>query len=163
MAKLEMFFDYSCPYCKIGYEILLSVMEKQPDIEVEWFPCEAHPRPEEWGYHSDLAAAGMYVARDLGADLAEYHRIMYKTATDKNFNIEDVEILKNAVADILDAEAFAAALNKGKYLDKVKENNQLTWGTYEFPAVPSFKRGDELLPAIPGVGVTKDSLAEFCD
>ena len=161
MPKLEMYFDYSCPYCKIGYEIVLELLSSHPELEMEWVPCEAHPRPEVWANHSDLLAAGMYIARDLGADLSKYHETIYQAAIVEKIDIEDIEILAKTVASITDATAFKKALNEGSYLDLVKVNNQKAWGELDFPAVPSFKYGEKLLPAIPGVGISREALEEL--
>ncbi|MDR1669694.1 MAG: DsbA family protein, partial [Oscillospiraceae bacterium] len=49
LRKLEVFFDYACPYCRRGHEDLTALLPKHPDIEVVWRPCEAHPRPEVYG------------------------------------------------------------------------------------------------------------------
>ncbi|MCL2865418.1 MAG: DsbA family protein [Lachnospiraceae bacterium] len=163
MKKLQMFFDYSCPYCLKGYGILSLVLEQHPDIEVEWMPCEAHPRPEVWDRHSDLLAAGMYVARDLGADLLAYHELIYHGACVDKVDIEEIAVLKELVKDILDAESFGKALEAGAYQEQVKQNNREAWVTHGFPAVPSFRYGVKLLPAVPMVGVTKERLEEFLE
>ena len=76
-------------------------------------------------------------------------------------SIGDIDILAKTVAPITDAVAFKKALNEGSYLDLVKVNNQKAWGELDFPAVPSFKYGEKLLPAIPGVGISREALEEL--
>lgn len=44
--NLEVFFDYTCPFCYLGLSEVRTALKKHPDIEVAWRPCEAHPRPE---------------------------------------------------------------------------------------------------------------------
>ena len=161
MPKLEMYYDYACPYCKKGYEILLSVLEKHPQVEVDWYPCEAHPRPEVWHIYSDLPAAGFYVAQDLKGDLSEYHKRMYQAACIDKLDIQDVAVLEKIVEGLLDEKAFGEALSSGAYLDQVKENNRVAWEVYGFPAVPSFKWGEHFLPAQYLVGVTAEGLEEL--
>jgi len=163
MPKLEMFFDYSCPYCLEGYEILQEVLAEHPNIEMQWLPCEAHPRPEVWDRHSDLCAMGFYIAKDFGADMPEFQKQMYKAAvTDKEkIDIEDADQLAEAIGEVVEPKAFADALRKGSYSKQVAENNRVCWGECGFEAVPSFRMGDATLSAVWHKGITKEGLAGF--
>ena len=162
MKKLEVFFDYACPYCLRGHEFLLEILPKFPKIEVEWYPCEAHPRPEDHPPHSDLLARGMYIADDMGVDLAEYHLKMYKAALKDHENIEEIGTVARLVEGLTtDSDKFRKTLLDGAYLGKLNENNQLAWEKYDFPAVPSFRMGEKLLKSVPGVGVTREMLEEL--
>lgn len=89
MRHLELFFDYACPYCLRAHELLLELLPLHSDIEIDWRPCESHPRPDSYGPHSDLCIRGMYFARAHGADLLEYHRLMYRAALIERADIED--------------------------------------------------------------------------
>lgn len=42
--KLEVFFDYTCPYCYVTLHELNQVLPNYPELSVEWCPCELHPR-----------------------------------------------------------------------------------------------------------------------
>jgi len=42
IPKLEVFFDYACPYCQQGHESLLELLPQYPQVEIVWYPCEAH-------------------------------------------------------------------------------------------------------------------------
>ena len=165
MPKLEVFFDYSCEYCKSGHEYLRDIIEDFPDIEIDWKPCEAHPRPEEYGRHSDLCARGMYFARDFGVDVDEYHKRMYHAAVNERdkVNVDDPAAVAGVVADLCSADKFIEALKSEKYVDTLDENNNLVWDVYECPAVPSFRvsGSGKLLKSVPRIGVTKDMLEEF--
>ena len=79
MRELEVFFDYECPYCKAGHELLLRLLENHPDISVIWRPCEAHPRPENHPPHTDLCLQGLFYVTENGGDVMAYHRRMYDT------------------------------------------------------------------------------------
>ena len=161
--KLEMFYDYACPYCLTGHEYLLEVLKDFPEVELVWYPCEAHPRPEVYGRYSDLCARGMYVAADMGADLMDYHMQMYKIALGKQVDIEDAIALGEALDGLVAAAKFAEELGSGKYVDALDENNRLVWDVHDCPAVPSFRNPQtgELYKSVPGVGVTKEGLTEF--
>jgi len=161
MPKLEVFFDYACPYCLQGHEYLLELLPQYPQIEIVWRPCEAHPRPDRYGPHSDLCARGMYFAAEHDADLMEYHDRMYRAALKSRADIEDLRIVSKLTDGLLDSDAFNAALSGGSYLDRLSENNRLAWETYRFPAVPSYRMNGKLLKSIENVGVSKQQLAAF--
>jgi rubrerythrin len=77
--KMEIFFDYTCPYCLRGHEYLLELISDYR-IEPVWCPCEAHPHPESYGPHSDLCIQGMFYALEQEVDMWAYHEIMYRAA-----------------------------------------------------------------------------------
>lgn len=161
MSKLEVFFDYACPYCLRGHEYLMELLPRYPQIEVEWHPCEAHPRPDRYGPHSDLLARGMYFAQECGVDLLHYHRRMYRAALTDRANIENLRIVSGLMVDMLDSDAFLEALADGAYKNKLAENNRLAWSNHRFSAVPSYRMGIKLLKSIEDIGVTRERLAGF--
>jgi len=161
MTKLEVFFDYACPFCLRGYEYLTELLPSYPGIEVEWHPCEAHPRPEHYGLHTDLCARGMFFVLDNDADLSEYHRRTYRAGVKEHANIEDLEVVSSLADGLVDRTAFYQAILQGAYVDDLNENNRLAWEAYDFPAVPSYRMNGKLLKSIPGVGVNKQQLADF--
>ena len=161
MPKLEVFFDYICPYCLLGHEYLLELLPQYPGHEIEWRPCESHPRPEQHGRHSDLCARGMFFALEQGADLIEYHRRVYQAALTERANVEDLNVMLAATEGLLDQKKLREALAGNQYVDRLLENNQLAWVQYDFPAVPSYRLNGELLKSTPGVGVSKEQLAAF--
>ena len=163
MPKLEIFFDYICPYCLQGHECLTELLPLYPDIEIEWRPCEAHPRPEQYGRHSDLCARGMYFALEHGADLTEYHRRMYKAALTDGADTENIDVILDTMDGLLDSDGLREALTSGLYEDYLLENNRLVWGEYGCTAVPSYRMGGKLLKSVHRVGVSREQLAAFLD
>ena len=161
MPVLEVFFDYICPHCLRGHNDLIELLPQFPDLDIEWRPCEAHPRPEGYGMHSDLCARGMFFASEHGADLLEYHRRMYKAAQKDHADIENVSVLLAAIDGLLNQDQLREALSGKCYEDKLHENNRLAWDTYGFPAVPSYRMDGETLKSRLGVGVSKKRLAVF--
>jgi len=162
--KLEVFFDYACPYCYKGYQTLMKLQAENPDIkaiEFGWQPCEAHPRPETHGLHSDLCARGMYLAAAQGVDLLKYHEIMYHACIIDHVNIEDPDIIADLIGDLADRAVFYRGLLDGNYQDKLDENNYKAWNQEGFPAVPSLKLADRTLPAVPGVGLKEEDVKRF--
>jgi protein-disulfide isomerase len=160
LKKLEVFFDYTCPYCVRGHENLVPLLQKYPDTEPIWRPCEAHPRPERYGPHSDLLARGMYYVLERGGDVMKYHEIMYRAPQDRA-DIESLRAVAELAGALVNSGDFYAALDKGAYLDKLAENNRVAWGELRFPAVPSYRCDGRLLKSIENVGVNMRELEEF--
>ena len=163
MSVLEVFFDYSCPYCLRGHEHLVDLLPNYPAVEIKWCPCEAHPRPENHGRHSDLCIQGLYWIMEQDADLWAFHDAMYKAAcTDRKIdaNIEDAAVLAKYVEGIADPAAFEAAIRKADY-QRVHEANVYAFEKNGVWAVPSFRMDGMKLDSIEGVGVTRQQLADF--
>jgi predicted DsbA family dithiol-disulfide isomerase len=158
---MQIFYDYECPYCKRGYEYLLEFIGEHPEIEIEWRPVEAHPRPENHPPHTDLCVQSFYVARDLGADLAAFHRAMFQAVSAERRNVEKADVLADIVKDLMDAAKFRAVLESGKYAPQVTENNDLAYEQSGVWAVPAFRMNGKKLDAVEGVGVTKEQVRDF--
>jgi predicted DsbA family dithiol-disulfide isomerase len=45
LMKLEIFYDYTCPYCYLGLHELNKVLADYPQISPAWRPCELNPPP----------------------------------------------------------------------------------------------------------------------
>ncbi|MCL2004491.1 MAG: DsbA family protein [Oscillospiraceae bacterium] len=161
MRKLEVFIDHTCPYCLRGYETLKELMPQHPDIEVVWRPCEAHPRPEEYGIHSDLCIQGMFFALEQGADAWAYHDRMFSAAQKEKVNIEDPEALAGRVQGLLDADAFLKALRSGVYEKAVTDANDYAYEQSGVWFIPAFRMDGRKLDAAGGAGVTKAQLSAF--
>lgn len=161
MRKMEVFFDYACPYCLRGHEYLAELIRHHPDIEPDWQPCEAHPRPERHGPHSDLCIRGMFFARDQRIDLWSYHERMYRLALKDRIDIEDIDALADGVADLLDADAFRVALRSDAYVSELNRSNYHAYEESGVWAVPSYRMSGKKLDAVEGIGVTKLQLSDF--
>ncbi|GHV31291.1 hypothetical protein AGMMS4952_19730 [Spirochaetia bacterium] len=168
MTKIQIFFDYECPYCKLGYEYLQEYIGAHPDIEIEWRPVEAHPRPENHPPHTDLSCQAYYIARDLNADLPKFFTAMFQAIAIERRNVEKVDVLVDIVKGIVDGAKFKAILESGKYAKQVDENNDLAYEKSGVWFVPAFrmKRADgseKKLDAQGGVGVSKEQVKAFLE
>ena len=162
MTKIEMFFDYACPFCFKGFNRLMELLPNYPDIEMIWHLCEAHPRPEEgFGKHSDLCIQGMFFAKENGVDVLEYHKKMFEIY--KKIDVEDIEEFSNALKELLDADKLMQALKSGKYIQALKDANDFAYGKSGVWVLPDFRCGGNKLAAAAGVGVTKEQIKEFLD
>lgn len=161
MPVLQVFFDYACPYCQRGHANLLALIPMFPDIQVEWHPCEAHPRPETYGPHSDLCIQGMFFAHEHGADLWAYHARMYHAALEARINIESIDAVCAAVSDLLDADALRKALTEGAYVDALQRANDYAYEQSGVWAVPAYRMEGRRLDAVEDVGVTQEQLRKF--
>lgn len=161
MSKLEVFYDYACPYCLRGHENLIALLPEFPALAIDWHPCESHPRPEQHGLHSDLCIRGMFFARDHGADLWAYHARMYKAALRDHVNIESIDAVVACVADILDGDALRKALTNDEYVDTLNAANDYAYETNGVWAVPSYRMNGRKLDAVEGIGVSREQLRKF--
>ena len=161
MRKLEVFFDYICPYCLKGHEYLRELLPKHTDVEVVWRPCEAHPRPERYGRHSDLCIQGLFFAMDNCADIWEYHERMYNAAIKDRVNIEDPKVVAGHVHGLLDPEALLNTLQNDAYEKAVSEANDYAYEQQGVWAVPAYRMDGRKLDSIEDVGVTKAQLEAF--
>jgi predicted DsbA family dithiol-disulfide isomerase len=161
MAVMQVFFDYECPYCKKGYEILLKQMENHPEIEIEWRPIESHPLPEDHPPHTYLAGQSYYAARELGADMAAFHAAMYQAVAVERQNVEKPEVLCDILKGIVETSKFRAILDSGKYAKQIDENNDLAYEQSGVWFVPAFRMNGKKLDAKGGIGVTAQELRDF--
>jgi predicted DsbA family dithiol-disulfide isomerase len=161
MNELEVFFDYSCPYCLKGHKNLTELTAEFDGLTVVWRPCEAHPRPESHGPHSDLCIRGMFYARDTGADIMAYHDAMYKAALVDRADIEDIKTLAGYAAGIVDIDGFTRSLSGNAYIDTLNEANDCAYEVSGVWAIPSYRMNGEKLDAVLGAGVSKDDLRLF--
>lgn len=160
--KLEVFFDYACPYCLTGLEYLKKLIPAHPGIEIEWVACEAHPRPESYGIHSDIAIQGLYFALEGHHDVWRYHDRIFKAVFEEKLDIEKPRTIVDCAAEIgVDSAALKAALESGKYAGIPEKNNRRAWGENNLAAVPSYKMNGKLLKSRNGHAVSESELAAF--
>jgi predicted DsbA family dithiol-disulfide isomerase len=163
MNQLEVFFDYTCPFCLKGHQYLMELLPRYPKVDILWRPCEAHPRPEQYGLHSDLCIQGMFFAADQGISLLAYQERMYELALKRRVNIEDIDILTDNIGDLLDADTFRSALKSGKYKEIQENSNINAFERSGVWAVPSYRMNGAKLDSVEGFGVTKSQLAAFLE
>ncbi|WP_195201002.1 DsbA family protein [Faecalispora jeddahensis] len=161
--ELEVFFDYACPYCLRAHEYLTELMPQYPDVSVVWRPCEAHPRPDRYGPHSDLCIQGYFFVRENGADVLAYHDRMYRAALKDRIDIESIDVLTDSVRDLVDADAFRLALQQGTYQKALAESNRLAFERSGVWVVPAYRMEDRKIDSVENVGVSKEQLRRFLD
>jgi predicted DsbA family dithiol-disulfide isomerase len=161
--ELEVFFDYACPYCFQAYRHLTELIPDYPDVDIIWRPCEAHPRPERYGLHSDLCIQGYFFAAENGVDVWAYHDCMYRAALKEHVNIEDIDALSDFVRDLVDADAFRLALRQGIYSRALAESNELAFERSGVWVVPAYRLEGRKLDAVENIGVSKEQLRRFLD
>lgn len=160
---LHVFFDYACPYCLAAHDHLAQLLPRYPGLATRWHPCEAHPRPDRCGPHSDLCIQGMFFARDQGADLWAWHRRMYAACLEDRVDVEDPDALARYAADLVDAAALAAALREGRYRAELAAANRLAYEESGVWAVPAYRMEGRRLDAVEDVGVSRAQLEAFLD
>ena len=161
MAKMQIFFDYECPYCKKGYEYLLEQIGSHPEIEIEWRPVEAHPEPEDHPPHTYLACQCYYIAEELGADMGAFHAAMYQAVSIERRNVEKPKVLCDIVKNIVDIGKFRAILDSGKYAKQIDENNDLAYEKSGVWFIPAFRMNGKKLDAQGSIGISRKELRDF--
>jgi predicted DsbA family dithiol-disulfide isomerase len=161
MAKMQFFYDYECPFCKIGYEYLMEQIGSHPEIEIEWRPVEAHPEPEDVHPHTYLVCQGYYAAKELGADMSAFHAAMFRAISAERQDVERPELLCDVLKGIVDTGKFRAVLESGKYAKQVDENNDLAYEKSGVWYLPAFRMNGKKLDAKGGVGISPKELKTF--
>ena len=163
MTSLEVFFDYACPYCLSGHQILLELLPDFPHVSVVWRPCESHPRPERFGMHSDLLIQGMYFAADHGANLLAYHQRAYDLILKRRADVERADVVAAGFADLLDTDALYKALTAGQYSGILQDANDYAFERSGVWVVPAYRMNGRRLDSIEDEYITKAQLEAFLD
>ena len=161
MRELEVFFDYSCPYCYKGHYILKDLLKEFADIKVIWRPVEAHPRPERYGKHSDLAIAAYKHASENGADADLFHEKMYDAFHKDGVNVEDADELSRYMEGVVDVMGLKKSLLTGENLSFVNESNNYAYDKSDVWIVPAYRMEGRRLDVKEDVGVNEEMLREF--
>ncbi|MCC2816446.1 DsbA family protein [Lachnoclostridium pacaense] len=164
MVKLELFFDYACPYCYRGHKNLLNLLGRYPQIELVWRPCESHPRPEPSPVHSDKAIQGMYYIQEHQGDLWRYHALAYEAVFDRGLDISSMEVLSQMASRCrVDPVDFQKMVGAGHYRKQLVEGNRYAWETNRLDAVPSYRSGKHFIGSKDGLLVPAKRLEAFLD
>jgi predicted DsbA family dithiol-disulfide isomerase len=174
MPKFQIFYDYECPFCKRGYEALMELLPAYggvggaDGVDIEWRPIESHPRPENHPPHTDLCVQAYYIARELGADMPAFHRVMFQGVAAERQDVERPEVLAGILTGVVDGGRFLEILRSGRYAAQVTENDDLAYESKGVWFVPAFRcldagKSGVTLDAKGGVGVTRDELKAFLD
>ena len=161
MKKMQVFYDYECPFCKQGYEYLIEQIGGHPEIEIEWRPVEAHPLPEDCHPHTYLACQSYYIAKELGANMAAFHAAMFRAVATERLNVEEPAVICDILKGITDIGKLRAVLDSGKYAKQIDENNELAYEKSGVWYVPAFRMDGRKLDAKGGRGISRRELQEY--
>lgn len=160
--KIKIFYDYTCPFCYKGIGELQDILPDYKSVEVEWSPCEAHPRPEPARVHSDLAAqVGFYIAEN-GLNIKKYNNLVFEAHFEKQQRIDDKELLADLAEQAgAKREDVLELLAANKNAKKVEDSNIEVWDTLGIPAVPSYVYGDTVVASGGGLLVPISKVSEL--
>lgn len=160
--KIKVFYDYTCPFCYKGIGELQDILPDYKSVEVEWSPCEAHPRPEPARVHSDLAAqVGFYIAEN-GFNIKKYNNLVFEAHFEKQQKIDDKELLADLAEQAgAKREDVLELLAANKNAKKVEDSNIEVWDTLGIPAVPSYVYGDMIAASGGGLLVPISKVSEL--
>ena len=145
MKKLEVFFDYNCPYCLKGHEQLLEILPDYPGLEIVWHPCEISVFKKEQGKATDLCQQALFFAIDKKIELWGIHKKIYDMIFTDKANTHDIDVLVKGLGDFLDGEALRQALTSGMYVNNVKESNKFAFDVTGVHVVPTYRADDGVL------------------
>lgn len=139
MKRLEVFFDYNCPYCKMGHEQLLAFLPARPGLALVWHPCEISFFKKTRGAAPDIGLQAALFAAERGADMLALHTRMYGLALEEKAGAKDIGALAGALKDLLDESALKEALESGAYARKLEESNRLAFNELGVHVVPTYR------------------------
>ena len=157
MKKVDVYFDFLCPYCKKGILDLVSIMTKSGDLQVNWIPCEAHPRPEISRQYTDLCSEAYYSTVENGGNGTEFVLKVYEGK-----RIDDPALLTDLAALCgADAEKVSGDLKTRRFNAQILKNNDTAWEDLGYLAVPDYRAGDRELKSMPGCMISEEELRSF--
>jgi predicted DsbA family dithiol-disulfide isomerase len=164
MAKVELFFDNTCPYCYRGHSYLKELLPSYPKAEVVFCPVEAHPRVEEPEHrpYVDKAVQGAFYVREHGGDEVAFYDAVFDANFEQHRDVEDPAVLADcAAAAGVGKEGFLAALESGAYAKAQAAANDHAYEDCKVWAVPTYVSAAGRLDAVGGVGVTKEQVRDI--
>lgn len=162
--KIDVFYEFTCPFCYRGLEDFYAIVEGAKDVEVNFMPCETNPLPNYAPVHSDKAAEIVYFLKSEGLDAKTFNDLVYEAHFEKKLRIDDENLLTEfAVSVGADADSVKDALSNGTYSDILKKNNELVWNELSLGAVPSYRLGDKLAASRAGVLVSAEDIKKLIE
>jgi predicted DsbA family dithiol-disulfide isomerase len=165
MPNFQVFFEYECPFCKSGLEVLMELLPAYSNFEIEWLPIESHPLPENHRPHTDLCVQAHYIVEELKSDMGVFRKAMFQAVAAERRDVEKADVIADILKGIVDRESFLKLLESGKYASKPDENNDLAYKKNGVWYVPAFRiPGSKVkLDAKGGVGVSREEIKAFLD
>lgn len=140
MKKVEVFFDFNCPYCYKGHQSFVELLKEKPDLEVIWHPCEISVyKDPSVDTNADLSLQAMLFAMEHKIDLVSFQEKVYTMIFVDKLDTHNIKTLVNALTGFLDTEALHQALESGKYLEQLKEKNHFAFKETGVHVVPTYR------------------------
>lgn len=155
--KVEVFFDYVCPYCYKGHPMVEEVC-KDLGLEILWRPCEVDPMSKR--SHAAVIGAYYLLARDLPTEA--YHQAMFDAYFQEHKNLNDVDTVLHIAKLIgIEEEGFVEAVRTLAYEEWISKGNEYGWVEKQFEAIPSYSYGPKSIGSGSGRLVSKEDLVAF--
>lgn len=144
MKKLEVFFDYFCPYCLKGHDQLVEFVKDKPDLELIWHPCEIYKLPGNpyATKRTNNCIQGMFFAAEKISDLWKYHQRVYDLIFVEKVSVDDVDAFTGYFKGIFGdngVREFGDALKGGKYKGVVDKANGYAFQETGVHVVPTYR------------------------
>ncbi|SHN63908.1 DsbA family oxidoreductase [Desulfitobacterium chlororespirans] len=121
MMQLEVFFDYTCPYCYLAFHELKQILPEYPELTIQWRPCEINPQTEPRMSDWDEASLWLIELRPRlkQADLS-IHR-PFEPGNYTSLAIQGLLFLDGQGADIIryNEAVYSAVFRDGKDIENI--------------------------------------------
>lgn len=163
MQRIEMYFDYECPFCLRAFEHILALQKEFPDLEIDLHPLVLRQEP---GYtfrsRSALASQLFYYLKETATQEEQLNFTwqVYTLVHREGADIDDPEILAEKLSAFIPADKTREILEKGLYRDRQESANE-AFDRYQIAYVPIFRLDGKQLNALGGEGITREELRQF--
>jgi 2-hydroxychromene-2-carboxylate isomerase len=104
---------------------------------------------------------GLRFVLENGGDVMAFHERMYDAIHKDHINVENPKALAEYASDLVDKDAYLAALESGKYAKAQAEGNDYAYEESAVWYLPAFRMEGKKLDSQGGIGVTKEQIREF--
>lgn len=163
MKRVEMYFDYECPFCLRAFEHILALKPEFPGMEIDLFPLVLRQEPG-YTFQSRSAPASQlfYYLKENGTEEEQlrFTKRIYDLVHREKADINDPKILAENLSEFIPAEKIREILDTGSYREKQETANR-AFDLYQIAYVPIFRMNGQQLDAVAGEGITLEKLRQF--
>jgi predicted DsbA family dithiol-disulfide isomerase len=158
-VKLEVTFDYRCPFARNGNEAVINAIRERALTNVQWrfmaFSLDQvhieegaaavwERAPADWGSGVLALLYGIAIRDAFPKQFHEAHLALFAARHDHGRKLDDEQVLRDAVTGVgLDADAVARVARSDATLQTLaKEHTEAVdrWGAF---GVPTYALGDD--------------------
>lgn len=162
--KLEIFYDYTCPFCYKGLKEFLELLPDYENVRIDFLPCEIKPDGGFWTVPTKRASQIAYYLKDAGLNIEKYNDLVFYHHFEKKNNINDVQLLAKLASESgAEYEKAIEVLENNAYALEVEHTNKLVWQELKLPAVPAYRLGNIVQASSGGLLISRTKLIELLE